>query len=107
MSQEKRNSEEKEYPMLEVTRVEIFPATATTDGNEKAFAHVVLNDQLKMTGLRILQGAGGLFVAYPNDPFNNVDYFRSLFYPITRQLRECINEIVISKYNLSKEEVCK
>ena len=104
MSQEKQEKETKEYPMLEVTRVEIFPATATTDGNEKAFAHVVLNAQLKMTGLRILKGAGGLFVAYPNDPFNNVDYFRSLFYPITRQLRECIEEIVIAKYNLSQEK---
>lgn len=102
MSQEKQEKETKEYPMLEVTRVEIFPTT--TDGKEKAFAHVVLNDQLKMTGLRILQGAGGLFVAYPNDPFNNVDYFRSLFYPITRQLRECIEEIVIAKYNLSQEK---
>ena len=102
MSQEKQEKETKEYPMLEVTRVEIFPAT--TDGKEKAFAHVVLNDQLKMTGLRILQGAGGLFVAYPNDPFNNVDYFRSLFYPLTRKLRDHIEEIVIAKYNLSQEK---
>ena len=102
MSQEKQKSEKEEYPTLEVTRVEIDLVAGREQ--TKAFARVVLNDQLKLTGLRIVKCAGGLLVWYPNDPSYKGEEFQSIFYPITQKLRERIEEIVLAKYNLLQEK---
>jgi stage V sporulation protein G len=40
-------------------------------------------------------------VAYPNDPGYKGDDFRSIFYPLTRELREHIEETVLIQYRNS------
>ena len=40
----------------------------------------------------------GLFVGYPLDPFYKGDDFRSIVFPITRELREHIENCVLEKY---------
>lgn len=67
-------------------------------GKILAYASVVLNDQLNITSLRVIDGVNGLYVAYPNDPFYTGDSYRSIVYPITRELREHIEECVLEKY---------
>ena len=67
-------------------------------GKTLALARVVLNDQMQLTGLRLVNGANGLFVSYPNDPSYKGGDFRSLFYPVTKGLREHIMDVVIGKY---------
>ena len=64
----------------------------------KATAHVVLNNQLVLTGLRILDGVNGLFVGYPKGHDNNGADDRTLYYPADTQLRDHIEECVIAKY---------
>ena len=88
---------------LEVTRVEIeiTEHLAAFGKNSKAFARVVLNDQLQLTRLRVVQGADGFFVAYPNDPFYKGEDYRSIFFPLTRQCREHIENCVLEKYQES------
>ena len=68
-----------------------------------ARASVILNDQFQIRGLRIMEGENGLFVGYPMDPFYNGDDFRSLCFPITRQLRERIEKCVLEKYSASTD----
>lgn len=82
---------------LQVTNVQVFPLREVT-GKTRAFARVVIEDQLQLTGLRVVDGANGLFVSYPNDPSYNGDDYRSLFYPVTRELRDHIETEVINKY---------
>lgn len=82
---------------LVATQVQVFPMREPT-GKTLALARVILNDQLQLTGLRVVNGSVGLFVAYPNDPSYKGEDFRSLFYPITRDLREHIEQAVIAKY---------
>ena len=67
-------------------------------GKTKALARVVMNDCLQLTGLRVLDGVTGLFVAYPNDPNYKGEDYRSLFYPITKELRVHIEQQVLLKY---------
>ena len=67
-------------------------------GKTKALARVTLNDSMLLTGLRVVDGMNGLFVAYPNDPGYKGDAFRSLFYPVTRELRTHIEDVVIAAY---------
>ncbi len=67
-------------------------------GHMKALAQVVLNDQLLIRGLRVMEGEYGLFVSYPIDPFYKSDSYRSVCMPMTRQLREHIENCVLEKY---------
>lgn len=88
-----------EFACLTVTQVKVYPFKETpTLGHIKGMASVVLNDQLQVRGLRIMEGENGLFVSYPLDPFYKGEDYRSLCFPITRQLREHIEACVLEKY---------
>jgi stage V sporulation protein G len=45
-----------------------------------------------------MDGEYGLFVSYPNDPFYKGDDYRNIYNPITRKLREHIENCVLEKY---------
>ena len=92
-------SKKSEAQRLTVTNVQVFPfKDHNALGTCKAMANVVLNDQLVIRGLRVNDGINGLFVAYPPDPFFKGEDFRSLVIPVTRQLREHIEDCVLEKY---------
>lgn len=93
------NEHEQKFDCLSVTHVEVFPFNeGASMGHMKALATIVLNDQLLIRGLRVMDGENGLYVGYPNDPFYKGDEFRSLVVPMTRQLREHIENTVLEKY---------
>ena len=86
------------FDCLAVTSVQVFPLKDSPLATVKAAATVVLNDQFMVRGLRVINGNNGLFVSYPVDPFYNGDEFRTVCNPITRQLREHIENCVLEKY---------
>ena len=87
------------YDCLDVTSVQVWPLKEGPSlGHIKGLATVVLNDQLMIRGLRVMDGESGLFVGFPNDPFYNGEDSRSICKPVTRQLREHIENKVIEKY---------
>ena len=101
-------TEEKEissaFDCLAVTQVQVFPfKEGPSMGHMVGMASVILNDQFQIRGLRIMEGENGLFVGYPMDPFYKGDDFRSLCFPITRQLREHIENCVLEKYSASAD----
>ena len=103
-------TEEKEissaFDCLAVTQVRVFPLKeGPSMGRIKGYATITLNDQFQIRGLRIIEGDLGLFVGYPNDPFYKGDDYRSVCFPITRQLREHIETCVLEKYQASLEPV--
>lgn len=106
MTQEniKANEEKKNEPKtLEVTQVQIFPFKVQSLGSIKALASITIEDQFVVRGLRVVDGCNGLFVGYPNDPFFKQEEgaepeFRNLCFPITRALREHIENKVLTKY---------
>ena len=91
------------FDCLAVTNVQIFPfQEGINTGHIKGIANVVLNEQFLIRGLRITDGENGLFVGYPLDPFyNEQEDFRNVCNPITRQLREHIENCVLEKYQAS------
>ena len=94
------------FDCLSVTQVQVFPfKEGPSIGHIVGMASVILNDQFQIRGLRIMEGENGLFVGYPNDPFYKGDDFRSLCFPITRQLREHIENCVLEKYQASLDPV--
>ena len=84
--------------MSEVSQVQILLAEDTGHNRLKAEARLVLFKSMQLTGLRLYQGAKGLFVSYPNAPSEGGDEYRQLFYPITRELRALIEEEIIAEY---------
>ena len=89
---------ERKFKTLEVTEVIVKPFTQNV-GRIKGIATITLNDQLRLRDLRIIDGAHGLFVGYPSDPFYKGEDFVTIYNPITRKLREHIEEVVISEYH--------
>lgn len=95
---------DKIFDCLAVTNVQVFPFKEGANfGRIKGLAVIVLNEQIQLRGLRIMDGENGLFVGYPNDPFYKGEDYRSIFLPITRQLREHIENVVLEKYNEAME----
>lgn len=87
------------FDCLAVTNVQVFPFKDGANlGHMKGLAQIVLNDQMVIRGLRIMEGEHGMFVGFPNDPFYKGEDFRSIVLPITRQLREHIENCVLEKY---------
>lgn len=93
------NEQKQKFDCLAVTHVVVFPLKeGPSMGHMKGLAIVVLNDQLVIRGLRIMDSENGLFVGYPVDPFFKGDDFRPLVNPMTRPLREHIENCVLEKY---------
>lgn len=80
-----------------VTDIKIFPFKCAGIGHIRALANIVLNDAIIIRGLRIMKSDNGLFLSYPVDPIGT-DY-HSIIVPVTRELREYIENTVIKQYN--------
>ncbi len=88
--------------VLSVTKVSVFPfKEGAMLGCVVGMAEVTLNDQIVVRGLRVMNGSNGLFVGYPADPFYKGEDLRSVCFPVTRQLREHIENCVLEKYKES------
>lgn len=88
------------FDCLAVTAVKVFPRPDwKKNGPMKAIADVALNNQLVLRGLRVIDGVRGLYVSYPVDPFCRDDGFKVMYHPITRQLKEHIENCVLEKYH--------
>jgi stage V sporulation protein G len=98
MATVKETKESAAFDCLAVTQVRVFPLKDNTFTSLKGIADVVLNDQLLLRGLRINDSSNGLWVGFPTDPFYKGDDFRSLVVPMTKQLREHIENCVLEKY---------
>lgn len=95
----KASGPEQAFDCLVVSEVKVFPFKEGPNlGSMKALVVIVLNDQFIVRGLRIMEGENGLYIVYPSDPFVKGDEFRSICTPLTRQLREHIENTVLEKY---------
>lgn len=103
MADEKEKSES--FGVLTVTQVQVFPfKEGASLGHIKGIATVVLNDQFMVRGLRVLEGEYGLFVSYPVDPFYRGEDMRFVCTPVTRALREAIENAVLAEFRKATGE---
>lgn len=88
------------FDCLACTGVQVFPQSNL--GDTKALANVVINDQLLIRGLRVVEGCNGLYVGFPlafcfpQELHGNTP--RAVLFPMTRQLREHIENCVLEKF---------
>lgn len=86
------------FDVLTCTGVQVYPLK-DTHGKTKAIARVVINEQLMLTGLRIVSGVNGFFVSYPLDPHYKGEDYSSIYYPIKKELKKHIEQCVLEKYH--------
>ncbi|MCF0215608.1 MAG: septation protein SpoVG family protein [Fibrobacteraceae bacterium] len=88
-----------QFDCLAVTNVQVYPfKEGSNPGKARAYAAVILNDQIQLRGIRVMDGINGLFVAYPNDPFYKGEDYHTIYCPISRQLREHIENCILERY---------
>ncbi len=85
------------FDVLTCTNVQVYPFKESGI-KTKAFARVTINNQLQLTGLRVIDGVNGFFVSYPLDPNNKNEEYHSIYYPLHKELREHIEQCVLEKY---------
>ena len=73
----------------------------TEKGNAKALASITLDNAIVVSGLKVMDGAKGLFVQMPSqkgiDKDGNEKYYDTAF-PLSKELRGEINSIVLDAY---------
>jgi stage V sporulation protein G len=62
-----------------------------------AEVRIVLNDCIQLTGMKLMSGVHGLFLAYPMEPNQNNE-LRSVFYPLTPGVRDYLEARALEKY---------
>lgn len=103
MTQKKKSSIDFDCIAVTDVKVTVFPNLPGAE-HVKGVAEVVLNDQFIVRGLRILDGTTGLFVSYPVDPFYKGEDLRCIAQPITRKLRDNIENCILEKYQEVRED---
>ena len=89
--------ENSEFDCLAVTAVTISALPKTAVGKVVALATVVLNDQIIIREICVCNGPNGYYVSYPKEMRDDIP--RSIVFPVTRQLREHIENCVLEKFS--------
>ena len=66
------------------------------DSKTKAFVDVVIGDYV-VKGIRIVEGANGLFLAMPQEKGKDGKWY-NCFYPKTSEAKETLSEMVLAAY---------
>jgi len=67
------------------------------DGSLKAFADVVIDEQLLVTGLRVVHGKKGLFVSMPRQESKQGKWF-DIVKPLTKEMHAELTRTVLAAY---------
>ncbi len=74
------------------------------DGAIKAYASVNLNQEIAITGIKIMEGSKGTFVAMPSYKTAKGEY-KDICFPITKEAREQLNKAVLNAYEQALSQV--
>jgi len=85
---------------LEITEIRI---TLRDDDKLRGFASITLDNKFVVRGLKVIEGANGLFVAMPNRKRRDGS-FQDIAHPINAKTRNWMENEVISEY---KKELLK
>lgn len=90
-----------------ITNISVY---TLNDSNSKtvALATVTISDCLVLTGLKIVKGKNGMFVAMPqrklSKPDKNGNEYADIFFPVTHDFREELNNAILDEYDKKVDE---
>lgn len=74
------------------------------DEKLKAYASICFDDAFLIKGLKVVNGSKGMFVAMPSRKTKHGEYL-DICFPITKELREEVNNAVLEVYRKKLEEM--
>ena len=84
---------------LKITEIYIFPLKNDSVKTAiKAYARVVVNDQLIISGIRIVEGKNGLFVSFPQEFRKEDQKYFSLVSVTKSETRQYFNDEILDEY---------
>ncbi len=86
---------------MEITEIRI---SVRNDNKLKAFASITLDNMLVIRGLKIIEGAKGLFVAMPSRRRPD-GTFQDIAHPINNEARAWLEKKVIAAYEKEKDTI--
>jgi len=86
---------------MEITEIRI---SLRSDNKLKAFASITLDNRFVIRGLKIIEGAKGVFVAMPSRKRPD-GTFQDIAHPINNETRAWMEEKVIAAYHIEKERI--
>jgi stage V sporulation protein G len=86
---------------MEITEIRI---SLRDDNKLKAFASITFDNAFVIRGLKIIEGAKGLFVAMPSRKRPDGTY-QDIAHPINNEMRDLMEKIIISKYEEEKNKL--
>ena len=86
---------------MEITEIRI---SLRDDNKLKAFASITLDNSFVIRGLKIIEGAKGLFVAMPSRKRPDGTY-QDVAHPINNDTRDWMEEQIIAKYEEDREKL--
>ena len=86
---------------MEITEIRI---SLRDDNKLKAFASITLDNRFVIRGLKIIEGAKGLFVAMPSRKRPDGTY-QDVAHPINNETRDWMEEQIIVKYEEDREKL--
>ena len=89
---------------MDITKVIVRKYEAEGKNNLKGFATVTLDDELVLTGIKIVKGSKGLFVAMPSSYWESDEKYHDIFFPITGDFREELTEQILQAYKETKNK---
>lgn len=85
-----------------ITNIRIFPIN-NKKSNCCAMVSVTLADVFCITGIKIMDGSKGLFVAMPSAK-NKKDEWHDICYPITKEFRKVMSDSILNAFDGLQED---
>ena len=86
---------------IKITDVVIYPFKPIPGKNNtiKAAAKVVLNDCFIISGIKVVEGKNGLFIAFPQEFSKDQEKHYDICYPITAELRSYFSARILDQFS--------
>lgn len=68
------------------------------EGKLRAFASVTFDNVFVVHGLKVIEGANGMFVSMPNRKTSNGD-FKDVAHPVSKEYKDILSEAVLAEFN--------
>lgn len=86
---------------MEITEIRI---SLRDDNKLKAFASITLDNRFVIRGLKIIEGAKGLFVAMPSRKRPDGTY-QDIAHPINNETRDWMEAQIVAKYEEERDKL--
>lgn len=85
-----------------ITDIRVFPIN-NKKSNCCAMASITLANLFCITGIKIMDGRKGLFVAMPSEK-NKKDEWHDICYPITKEFRKVMSDSILNAFDALQED---